>query len=132
MTRSAYAVSVQGRGRTAVEKYVRITGKRQVTIPKDFFEQLDMGTILRAYIEDGRLVLEPVRAEDPIDFSQEIINDLADEGLTGEELKREFARRREGMLAAIKELVAEARREALDGSEPDGDAFMEELINRDE
>lgn len=132
MTKSAYAVSVQERRHTAVEKYVRITGKRQVTIPKEFFDQLGMGNILRAYIERGRLVLEPVRVEDPMDFSQEIINDLADEGLTGEELKREFARRREGLLAAMNELVTEARKEALNGSEPDGDAFMEELIKGDE
>ncbi|ADG05556.1 AbrB/MazE/SpoVT family DNA-binding domain-containing protein [Kyrpidia tusciae] len=132
MTKSAYAVSVQERRPTAVEKYVRITGKRQVTIPKEFFDQLGMGNVLRAYVERGRLVLEPVRVEDPMDFSQEIINDLADEGLTGEELKREFARRREGLLAAMNELVAEARKEALNGSEPDGDAFMEELIKGDE
>ncbi|WP_074954025.1 AbrB/MazE/SpoVT family DNA-binding domain-containing protein [Alicyclobacillus macrosporangiidus] len=114
-----------------MEKYVRITGKRQVTIPKDFFDQLRMGSVLRAYVEDGRLVMEPVRVEDPMDFTQEIINDLADEGLTGEELKKEFARRREGMLAAMKKLVEESRKEALESSEPDGDAFMEELINGD-
>ena len=132
MSKSTYAVSVRERRHTAVEKYVRITGKRQVTIPKEFFDQLGMGNILRAYIERGRLVLEPVRVEDPMDFSQEIINDLADEGLTGEELKREFARRREGLLAAMKEMIAEARKEVLDGSETDGDAFMEELIKGDE
>jgi len=115
-----------------MEKFVRITGKRQVTIPKEFFEQLDMGTVLHAYVENGHLVLEPVRPEDPMDFSQEIINDLADEGLTGEELKREFARRREGMMAALKELVTEARNDALINAVPDGDDFMSELINADE
>ncbi|MFD1677420.1 AbrB/MazE/SpoVT family DNA-binding domain-containing protein [Alicyclobacillus fodiniaquatilis] len=132
MTLSAYAKSVQERGHSGVDKYVRITGKRQVTIPKEFFEQLDMGTVLHAFVEGGRLVLEPVRPEDPMDFSQEIINDLADAGLTGEELKKEFAKRREGMMAAMKELVTEARNEAVDGSEADGDDFMNELIDADE
>ena len=132
MMNSAYAVNVQGRGHSSMDKYVRITGKRQVTIPKEFFEQLDMGTVLHAFVEGGRLVLEPVRSEDPMDFSQEIINDLADAGLTGEELKKEFARRREGMMTAMKELVAEARTEALDSSESDGDHFMNELMNSNE
>lgn len=115
-----------------MEKYVRITGKRQITIPKEFYEQLGMGTLLRGYIERGRLVFEPVRPEDPMDFSEEIVNDLADEGLTGEDLKREFVRRREGLLVALKELVAEARQEVQGVSKPSGDAFMEELINGNE
>ncbi|MFD1676465.1 AbrB/MazE/SpoVT family DNA-binding domain-containing protein [Alicyclobacillus fodiniaquatilis] len=132
MTQSAYAKNVLERGHSGMDKYVRITGKRQVTIPKEFFEQLDMGTVLHAFIEGGCLILEPVRPEDPMDFSQEIINDLADAGLTGEELKKEFARRREGMMAAMKELVTDARKEALSGSESDGDDFMDELINTDE
>lgn len=80
----------------------------------------------------GRLVSEPERSEDPMDFSQEIINDLADAGLTGEELKKEFARRREGIMTAMKELVAEARTEARSSSASDGDEFMNELMNANE
>ncbi|OFW77521.1 MAG: hypothetical protein A2201_03470 [Alicyclobacillus sp. RIFOXYA1_FULL_53_8] len=132
MMNSAYAVNVQGRGRSSMDKYVRITGKRQVTIPKEFFEMLDMGTMLHAFVEGGRLVLEPVRSEDPLDFSQEIINDLADAGLTGEELKKEFARRREGIMTAMKELAVEARTEARSSSASDGDQFMNELMNANE
>jgi bifunctional DNA-binding transcriptional regulator/antitoxin component of YhaV-PrlF toxin-antitoxin module len=132
MMELAFAVNAQGKGRSGMDKYVRITGKRQVTIPKGFFEQLDMGTVLHAYVEGSRLVLEPVRPEDPMDFSLEIINDLANAGLTGEELKKEFVRRREGMLAAMKELVAEARSEVLNSPESDDDSFMDELINGDE
>ncbi len=115
-----------------MDKYVHITGKRQVTIPKEFFERLEMGTVLHAYVEGGRLVLEPVRPEEPMDFSQEIINDLADLGMTGEELKREFTKRREDMMAAMKELVTEARNETLNGTVSDGDNFMNALINGDE
>ncbi len=83
-----------------MDKYVRIAGKRQVTIP--------------------------------LDFSQLIINDLIDEGLTGEALKVEFAKRCEGMMAAMRELVVEARREFQNDSESNGDDFMNELINTDE
>lgn len=132
MTQSAYARSVQKRGHSGMDKYVRITGKRQVTIPKEFFEQLQLGAMLHAYVENGKLVLEPVRSEDPLDFSQEIINDLADAGFTGEALKREFSKRREGVIAAMKELIVEARSEALTSSNSDGDDFMNELIHDDE
>ena len=83
-----------------MDKYVRITGKRQVKIP--------------------------------MDFSQLIINDLIDEGLTGDVLKAEFVKRRDGMMAAMRDLAAEARREFQNDSESDGDDFMNELINTDE
>lgn len=129
---SEYAENVLQRGRSSMDKYVRVTGKRQVTIPKEFFEQLAFGTILHVYVEGGKLILEPVRPEDPMDFSQEIINDLADQRLTGEALKHEFAKRREGMMAAMKELVEQAAREVRSDSEPDGDDFMSELIRADE
>ena len=132
MTKPAYAENVRRGRHSGMDKYVRITGKRQVTIPKEFFDQLDMGTILHAYVEGRRLVFEPVHSEDPMDFSQLIINDLVDEGLTGEALKAEFAKRREGMMAAMRELVVEARREFQSDSEPNGDDFMNELINTDE
>ena len=64
-------LQLQGRGHSSMDKYVRITGKRQVTIPKEFFEQLDMGTVLHAFVEGGRLVLEPVRSKDLMDFSHD-------------------------------------------------------------
>lgn len=128
MTPSAYADDMSAGRRLTIEKYVRITGKRQITIPKEFYDQLRMGTVLHAWIKDGRLVLEPLRADDPIDFAQEIINDLADSGLTGAELKREFSRRREGIMAALKALTEEGRREAQSIDAVDGEDFMAGLL----
>jgi bifunctional DNA-binding transcriptional regulator/antitoxin component of YhaV-PrlF toxin-antitoxin module len=93
------------------KKRIPISSKRQITIPVKYFNSLDFDSELECICTDQAIILKPVKKESG-HFAQEILNDLIDEGYSGEELKKEFANRSKQIRPAVKRMIAEATENA--------------------
>ncbi len=111
-------------------KIATITQKRQVTIPKDFFEELDLkpGKI-NCYIEDGKIILEPLNSSNVWDFSTTILTELVNEGYEGDELLQEFENRKTMLKESMAAMVAEAREEIKEQKVKNAEQVFEEIFS---
>lgn len=88
-------------------KRISVSSKRQISIPKEYYELLDIGEEITLELYENHLVLKPIR-ESFDDFSNEILEDLVAEGYTGAELLAEFKLRKSQIKNAAGLLIAEA------------------------
>lgn len=84
-----------------------ISAKGQVTIPRVFIRELGLEGEVEFIKRDNELVLRPVRGE--MDFSEEILKDLVDQGLSGKELISEFAKIKNNIRPAAEQMLEDAR-----------------------
>lgn len=108
-----------------------ITQKRQITIPKDFFEELDLkpGKI-KCYIEDNKIILEPLNLDDNFwDFSDNILKELVEEGYKGGKLLSEFKKRKTMVREAMVEMVTEAKNDIDNDRGKDSEKVFEEIFS---
>ncbi len=122
-------------------KKITVTGKRQITIPKHFFDHLDIGTMVTAYLKDGGIFLEPYREEKEtiteID-TRDIVRQAIAEGLTGDDLANEVARRVGELNKLFNRRIQEFERDLSDDSVDDSeddfnglDVFFDQEIGED-
>ncbi|BAQ10149.1 AbrB/MazE/SpoVT family DNA-binding domain-containing protein [Sporosarcina sp. FSL W7-1349] len=91
-----------------VPKKIAVSRKRQITIPIDFYEQLEIGDEVICEVVDNSLVIRPI--SEPQDFSEYILRDLINEGYeSGEELLKEFSYRKSQIKPALEQMIAESR-----------------------
>jgi bifunctional DNA-binding transcriptional regulator/antitoxin component of YhaV-PrlF toxin-antitoxin module len=95
---------------------IRVSRKRQITIPLKFYEALNLGDQVECSLGDGAIIIRPSRRTDD-EFSVEILTDLVSKGLSGDELVREFEAERYRVKKAVDRLREEADRIA-DGVQP--------------
>lgn len=100
---------------TMEAKQITVSEKRQVTIPKRFYEKLGMGHEVICELRGDELVLRSVPKEE--DFSEEILKDLVAEGYNGQELLQEFQNRKAQIRPAVEKLIAESSQAARNFSE---------------
>ena len=93
-------------------KTISITGKRQITIPQKFFELLGFGREAECVLRDGEIALRTVRDGDAGAFDEQILADLIDQGLEGQELLDAFKRARAQVRPAVCRMLDEADRAA--------------------
>ena len=72
------------------ERIVSPTERGQITIPKELRERLniDYKTKMKVYLEDNRIILEPVSSLDML--LKELETEAKEKGLTREELYKEL------------------------------------------
>lgn len=92
-------------------KRIAVSSKKQITIPKDFYEQLGIGNEVLIELADNKLIIHPIH-EDHFDFSDLILKDLIEEGYTGEELYKEFVYRKSQIAPAFNAMISEERPKA--------------------
>jgi len=88
-------------------KIIRVTGKRQITIPQKFYEHLRFDKEVECVLADGAIVLRPLATSDD-GFTMEILKDLVSQGYSGDELLTKFAEQRDAVRKAIGTLIDEA------------------------
>jgi len=88
-------------------KIINVTGKRQVTIPLKFYEQLHFGKEVECILTEDAVMLRPFSHSDD-NFSMEILRDLVSQGISGEELLTKFAEARKDIKKAVSLLIDEA------------------------
>ncbi|MGI6248474.1 MAG: AbrB/MazE/SpoVT family DNA-binding domain-containing protein [Acutalibacteraceae bacterium] len=99
------------------KKIVSISSKRQITIPRKFFDALNFADEAECVVRGNELILRPARTNSGGEFAEHILADLIASGLTGEELLREFKNRQAKVRPAIEAMIAEADKVAVGNGE---------------
>lgn len=94
-------------------KKLRISAKRQITIPQKFYSKLGFTHGAECEIRGKELIIRPIQ-ENGGEFAEEILSDLIKEGFSGEELLRAFRSRQKQIRPAVEEMLKEAKRVAED------------------
>lgn len=91
-------------------KTIRVSKKRQITIPLEFFEKLNLTNEVDCSLEDNAIVIKPIRRDSGDDFSVEILKELVDRGLGGVELVAQFQVEQANLRKAVQRMIEETDR----------------------
>ena len=93
-------------------KKVSISAKRQITIPQKFFTMLGFDTEAECMVRGNELVIRPAKNNAGGEFAEQILEDLIEQGYSGEELLSRFKKAQKEVRPAVEEILAEAERAA--------------------
>ena len=119
----------QTAGREMMKKRIAVSGKRQITIPVEFFTQLGIDKEVECYVRGGSLIVRPATAASGGEFAEQILADLIAQGFQGDELMERFRRINRSIRPAVEKLLAEADDIAC-GKKPS--ATMEQVFGGEE
>lgn len=89
------------------KKVISISSKRQMTIPRKFFEQLGFSHDAECFLRGDELVVRPLKVMDG-DLSAEILSDLIKQGYSGDDLLNRFKLMQKKVRPAIEMILDEA------------------------
>lgn len=92
-------------------KKLRISAKRQITIPQKFYSQLGFSHGAECEIRGEELIIRPIR-EGGEEFAEEILSDLIKEGLSGESLLQAFRNRQKEIRPTVEAMLKDAKKVA--------------------
>lgn len=98
-------------------KTVKISSKRQITIPQKFFDKLQFGNKAECIIQGNELVIRPARTDSGGEFAEQILARLISDGLSGDELLSEFKRKQAQIRPAVEKIIAQAEQAASGNGE---------------
>ena len=90
-------------------KIISVSQKRQITIPLKFFKQLGLDTEVECFVQNDSIVIRPIRTNQG-EFSVEILKELVEQGLSGDQLVRQFEVESRNIKKAIGIMVEESER----------------------
>lgn len=110
------------------KKTIRISEKRQITIPINFFNQLGFTTQAECFLRGNEIVIKPLRESSESELYEQILADLIAHGLSGEELLNEFRAAQKRIRPAVENMLRQAELAAEDKVESYSyeDVFSEE------
>ena len=100
------------------KKRIRVSSKRQITIPMKFHKLLGMSDEVDCHVRNGALIITPIRPEPTGEFAEEILADLVAQGLSGKQLLDKFAEMNRKVRPAVQALIAEADKAAAMSGKP--------------
>lgn len=92
-------------------KRVAVSSKRQISIPKEFYDDLDIKDEIIMEKINNNLVIRPANYDNHEDFTEEILRDLIAEGYPKDELVDKLKERREKMQPALERLIADTNQD---------------------
>ena len=98
-------------------KTIRISEKRQLTIPQKFFEALGFSTEAECILRGNEIVLRPVRDQGGGEFAEQILADLIAQGFSGDQLLTEFKKMQKKVRPAVEAMLTQAEQAARGESE---------------
>ena len=98
-------------------KTIRISEKRQLTIPQKFFEALGFSTEAECILRGNEIVLRPIREQGGGEFAEQILADLIDQGFSGDQLLTEFKKMQRKVRPAVEAMLTQAEQAARGESE---------------
>lgn len=87
-------------------KQINVSEKRQITIPKRFYDVLGMSQEVICELRDNEIVLRSI--PQPEDFSEEILKDLVEQGFSGNDLIQEFQKLKSQIRPAVEKMIEES------------------------
>ena len=110
-------------------KKISVSVKRQITIPIEYYNALNIGDEVECMMVDNSIVIKPVKDNSLDEYSEFILKDIIEEGYKKEEILEEFKKRRNELKYAAKEMVKELDKVA---EEPEKYATMEDIFGEEE
>ena len=98
-------------------KTIRISEKRQLTIPQKFFEALGFSTEAECILRGNEIVLRPAREQGGGEFAEQILADLIAQGFSGDQLLTEFKKMQKKVRPAVEVMLTQAEQAARGESE---------------
>lgn len=109
-------------------KIIRISEKRQLTIPQKYFEKLGMGKEAECIFKGEYLIIRPIKENLSGEFAEQILADLISQGYQGQELLEKFKETSKKIRPAVEAMMEEAEDIAKSG----GGANMEDIFGTEE
>ena len=116
------------RGAAMENKRIKISSKRQITIPQQFFDSLGFADEAECSLKDGALIIRPVR-QNGGEFAEQILADLLAHGYQGDELLAKFKEAQSKVRPAVERMIQEADEFAM---KKDGGVSLEELFDAED
>lgn len=110
-------------------KKISVSVKRQITIPIEYYNALNMGDEVECMMVDDSIVIKPVKENSLDEYSEFILKDIIEEGYKKEEILEEFKKRRNELKYAAKKMVEEMDKVA---EEPEKYATMKDVFDEEE
>jgi len=92
-------------------KRVAVSSKRQISIPKEFYQDLNIQEEIIMEKVGNRLIIRPSDYDNYVDFTEEILQDLIEEGYPKECLVEKLKERKTNMYPALKRLITDKENE---------------------
>ena len=89
-------------------KMIRISGKRQITIPQKYYDTLGFDTEAECILRGNELVIRPVSERSGGEFAEAILADLIAQGYQGDTLLSKFKEMQKKMRPAVEAMIDEA------------------------
>ncbi|MCL1847510.1 MAG: AbrB/MazE/SpoVT family DNA-binding domain-containing protein [Coriobacteriia bacterium] len=109
----------------AKKKIIRVSDKRQITIPQQYYQELGFENDAVCYMDGDAIIIKPI-ARSGREFSEFILADLLKEGYEGEALLDAFIQRQGQVRPAIEAMIADAEQAAHD---PNNYATVDDLFD---
>ena len=108
------AATVAAKGGLKMErKKVSISAKRQITIPRKFYEAIGFTDEAECFLRGNELVIRPLCRNSGGEFAEQILAELISEGFSGDAMLEEFKKRQAKIRPAVKSMLEDARAAAL-------------------
>lgn len=95
-------------------KRISVSEKRQITIPKEYFDALNIGSQIECSMSDNCIIIKPVDESGLDEFSEYILEDIIKEGYKNKEILKEFINRRKKLREAAKKFNKDIDNEIKD------------------
>lgn len=89
-------------------KTIRISGKRQITIPQQYYDRLGFQDQAECFFRGNELVIRPVHPQSGGEFAEQILKDLVEKGYSGQELLTQFKMEQAKVRPAVESMLDEA------------------------
>ncbi|MEL3963129.1 AbrB/MazE/SpoVT family DNA-binding domain-containing protein [Lysinibacillus endophyticus] len=73
----------------STQKKVKVSKQRQMTIPKEYFDALQMQDEVTVELVEGGILIKPVHKL-PEGFAEQLLESLVEKGFSGQELVEKF------------------------------------------
>ena len=90
------------------KKIVSISSKRQITIPQKFFSLLGFDNEAECVVRGNELVIRPAKQTGGGEFAEQILADLINAGLSGDELLKQFKTKQAKVRPAVEAMLSDA------------------------
>ncbi len=110
-------------------KIISVSVKRQVTIPRKYFETLGFNNEAECILQEGGILIRPIRDTNSGEISEQILADLISQGFSGQELLERFKEQSKKVRPAVKLLIAEADALAKSG---EGKISLDEMLRAED
>jgi hypothetical protein len=92
----------------AERKIISVSVKRQLTIPQKYFDALGFDNEAECILQDGGILIRPVRDAGGGELAEYILADLIAQGYEGAELLDKFREQSKAVRPAVQNMIEEA------------------------